>query len=73
LAEVQPPIATEAKRMITHVATLFETDTAHLLWLTEELVQKPSEMMGAKGVRIKGLVRASEDVQLQLIFLKVTS
>jgi hypothetical protein len=41
--------------VITHAATtLFETDTAHLLWLAEELVQKPSEMMGAKGMMSKG-------------------
>jgi hypothetical protein len=52
---MQPSTASEAKRVITHAATtLFETDTAHLLWLAEELVQKPSEMMGAKGMMSKG-------------------
>jgi hypothetical protein len=33
-----------------------------LLWLAEEFVQKPSEMIGTKGMTIKGLVRAGEDV-----------
>src|SRR5205807_1313801 len=56
--------------MIIHAAALFEADTARLLWLAEEYVQKPSKMMGVKGVRIKGLVRASEDVQKQLFSIK---
>lgn len=55
--------------MITHAATRFEADTAHLLWLEEKLVQKLSEMMGEKGLAIKGLVRASEDVHKQLVLI----
>jgi hypothetical protein len=43
--------------MTIHADVLFEDDTAHLLLLPEELVQKPSEMMGAKRVVCKGVIR----------------